>query len=161
MNDDLAEIFGKYKKKGIFVDTNILIVYLVGTVNPKLIARFNRSEKHNFDENDFILISKFIEFFEIKITSPHVLAEVSNLLDRDEDFCLGLKTYIESCEERFVDSQELASSKSFSRLGLADSSIVEISRNNHLVFTEDGELFGYLNNQGIDVINFEWLNAYA
>ncbi len=158
MNKNLEEIFGKYRQKGIFVDTNILVLYIVGTVNPAYIKRFNRGGS-DFDENDFILVSEFIDSFETKVTSPQILSEVSNLLDEKPDFCIGLKNYIELSKEKYITSQDLANSHSFLKFGLADSSIVEVSTETYLIFTAERPLFGYLCNKGIDAISFEWLKA--
>ncbi len=158
MNKNLEEIFGKYRQKGIFIDTNLLVLYIVGTINPAFIKRFNRG-KNDFDENDFILISKFIDSFETKITSPQILSEVSNFLDEKTDFCIGLKKYIELSEERYIKSEDLAKSHCFLKFGLADSSIVEVSKDAYLIFTDERPLFGYLVNEGIDAINFEWLKS--
>ena len=158
MNKSLEEIFGKYRQKGIFVDTNILVLYIVGTVNPAFIKRFNRG-KNDFDENDFILVSEFIDSFEAQITSPQILSEVSNILDEKPDFSLGLKKYIELAEEKYIESVALTNSNSFLKFGLADSSIIEISKGDYLIFTAERPLFGYLSNQGIDAISFEWLKA--
>lgn len=151
-------MFGKYRRKGIFIDTNILVLYIVGTVNPRYIKRFNRG-KNDFDENDFILISEFIDSFETKITSPQILSEVSNFLDEKADFCLGLKAYIKLSEEKYIKSEDLTKSNTFLKFGLADSSIVEVSKDSYLVFTDERPLFGYLTNQGIDAVNFEWLKS--
>ena len=158
MSENLQEMFGKYKQKGIFIDTNILVLYIVGTINPKYIKRFNRG-KNDFDENDFILISEFIDSFETKITSPQILSEVSNFLDEKADFCLGLKAYIELSEEKYIESEDLTKSHTFLKFGLADSSIVEVSKGSYLIFTDERPLFGYLTNQGIDAVNFEWLKS--
>ena len=158
MNRNLEELFGKYRQKGIFIDTNILVLYIVGTINPAFIKRFNRG-KNDFDENDFILISEFIESFETKITSPQILSEVSNFLDEKADFCIGLKEYIERSEEKYIKSEDLTKSPCFLKFGLADTSIVEVSKNTYLIFTDERPLFGYLVNEGIDAINFEWLKS--
>ena len=40
-----TQLLKKYQSKGILVDTNILLLWLVGRVNQKRISRFNRTKK--------------------------------------------------------------------------------------------------------------------
>ena len=37
MNDYLLDLFTKYRKSGILIDTNILLLFVVGSLNPDLI----------------------------------------------------------------------------------------------------------------------------
>lgn len=124
MNNYLSVLVGKYKKKGVFVDSGILLLFIIGSTNPSLIRHFKRTA--NFDENDFILVSEFIETFDYKITSPHILTEVSDLLGESNDFHIFLETYINLAEEKFLTSKEIAKSETFLKPGLADSAIIDI-----------------------------------
>ncbi|CAN5367153.1 hypothetical protein BH20ACI1_BH20ACI1_15430 [soil metagenome] len=157
MTDYLSQLVGKYKKKGIFVDSEILLLFIVGTKDPNLIGNFGRTAK--FDENDFILVSSFIDYFYLKITSPHILTEVSDLLGESNDFQFILKTYINIAEEVFLPSKNVAKSESFLKFGLADSAIIEVSKNSYLIFTADNRFYGYLSNMGIDAVNFNLLKS--
>lgn len=157
MNDYLSTLVNKYKKEGVFVDSEILLLFIVGSKNPNLIRNFRRTAK--FDENDFILVSEFIENFDYKITSPHILTEVSDLLGENNDFHIILETYINLSEEKYLTSSQIAKSKSFLRFGLADSAIIEISTNSHLIFTADNRFYGYLTSMGIDAVNFDSLKS--
>ena len=157
MNDYLSQFVDKYKKKGVFVDSEILLLFIVGSKDPRLIRNFGRTAK--FDENDFILVSEFIEKFDYKITSPHILTEVSDLLGESSDFQIILEAYINLSEEKFLTSREIAKSKSFFKFGLADSAIIETSKNLHLIFTADNRFYGYLTSMGIDAVNFDSLKS--
>ncbi len=70
MNDYLLKLIQNHKQKGLLVDTNILLLYIIGTVDINLIRNFSRNA--NFTENDFYNVSKFIDIFDIKITTPHI-----------------------------------------------------------------------------------------
>ncbi len=160
MNDsNLLRLFNKYKNKGIFIDTGILLLYVVGSDNPALVKKFSRTA--NFDENDFILVSKFIDNFKSKITSPHILTEVSDLLGENEknNFHIILQTYINGVEEKLLTSKEIAASESFLKFGLADSAIIENSKETYLIFTADNRFYGYLTSTGIDAVNFDSLKS--
>lgn len=157
MTDYLTKLVLKYRKSGIFVDSGILLLYIVGSQDPGLIGSFGRTA--NFDENDFILVSKFIENFDHKITSPHILTEVSDLLGESNNFHAILEAYINFSEERHLRSKEIVISKSYLKFGLADSAIVEISQNSHLIFTADNRFYGYLASIGVDAVNFDLLKS--
>lgn len=151
MSDYLLKLIQNYKHKGLLVDTNILLLYLVGTVNTELIRNFSRTA--NFTEADFYNVSKFIEVFDIKITTPHILTEVSNLFGNRIELQIALGKYIELIEEHYLESRRLAQTKIFFQFGLADTAITETAKNSYLVVTDDNHLFGYLINQKIDTVN--------
>jgi hypothetical protein len=157
MTDYLSQLVEKYKKSGVFIDSEILLLYIVGSKDPRQIRNFGRTA--NFDENDFILVSEFIEKFDHKITSPHILTEVSDLLGESNDFHTLLKTYIDISEEKYLTSREIAKNNSFFKFGLADSAIIEISQNSHLIFTADNRFYGYLQNIRVDSVNFNSLKS--
>ncbi|MDQ2747190.1 MAG: hypothetical protein M3T96_08030 [Acidobacteriota bacterium] len=108
-----------------------------------------------FDENDFYRISKFIRYFDLKITTPHILTEVSDLLGNRKYFQLVLKTYIETSKENFSESVKVCVNKSFLSFGLADTAIIETAKDSYLVVTNDNRLFGYLVNENIDAVNLD------
>ena len=157
MTDFLTQLVLKYNQKGIFIDSEILLLFVVGSKDPRLIRKFGRTA--NFDENDFNLVSQFIDKFHYKITSPHILTEVSDLLGESNDYHTILETYINFSEEKYLTSRELVKSNSFFKFGLADSAVVEISQNAHLIFTADNRFYGYLTSMGIDAVNFDSLKS--
>ncbi len=147
------KLIQKYKQKGLLVDTNILLLYIVGIVNVDLIRNFSRTA--NFTENDFYLVEKFINFFDVNITTPHILTEVSDLLGNRIELQLALGKYIELIEEKFLESKQITRTKTFLQFGLADTAITETAKNSYLVVTDDNPLFGYLVNQKIDAVNLD------
>lgn len=44
MNTFALELISRYAPRGILIDTNILLLYFVGTTNPDRIARFKRTQ---------------------------------------------------------------------------------------------------------------------
>ena len=40
---EVDERIPKYKHKGLLVDTNLLLLYLIGELEPRLISRFKRT----------------------------------------------------------------------------------------------------------------------
>jgi hypothetical protein len=157
MNDYITQMISKYRKLGVIIDTGVLLLYIVGSINPSLIRNYARTA--SYDENDFIEVSKFTDLFDKKITTPHILTETSDLLKDGYDMHKALKGFICSSEEKFIESREIAECESYTRFGLADSSIIEIARNSHLIFTADNRLYGYLTSMGIDAVSMDDLKS--
>ncbi len=153
MNNYLLMLVQKYKNKGILIDTNIVLLYIIGSIDLYLIR--NNSRTSMFTENDFYKVSKFIDYFDVKITTPHILTEVSNLLGNREINHLYLKTYIEKSEEKILTGIELSGKKTFLKFGLADTATIENAANSYLIFTNDKPLYGYLIENKIDAVSLD------
>jgi predicted nucleic acid-binding protein len=151
-NTYVQDLVIEYKKRGVFLDTGVLLLYIVGSKDLQLIKR--KAETCKYDENDFIALSSLIEYFERVITTPQVLTETSDLLGENRDFHKFLKTFIlrKETTEIFKSSEELANCESFLKFGIADSSTAEVSRNSYLVLTTDNRFLGYLIEKKFDVI---------
>ena len=156
MNDYLLELIKKYKHKGLLIDTNIVLLYIIGSIDISMIRNFSRTSM--FTENDFDRVSKFIDYFTVKITTPHILTEVSNLLGNKEIHYLYLRTYLENSNEIFLKSAEISINKSFLSFGLTDAAVIETGKDLYLIFTNDRPLYGYLNRNNIDAVNLELLS---
>jgi hypothetical protein len=76
---DARALIEKHKAKGVLVDTNLLVLLLVGTVNKQRIPNFKRTE--DFTIKDYELLVRLINWFGKLIATPHVLSQVSDLTD--------------------------------------------------------------------------------
>ena len=153
MNDYLLKLIQKYRQKGLLIDTNIILLYLIGSLDISLIRDFSRTSM--FTANDFYKVSKFIDYFDLKITTPHVLTEVSNLIGNRQNLPTLLQTYIEKSKEIFLESSEVSKRNAFFNFGLADTAITETAKGSYLVLTDDRPLYGFLINSQIDVVSLD------
>jgi hypothetical protein len=156
MTVDLERLIRRHQQSGILVDTNILVLAVVGSANRDLIARFKRTQQ--FLPEDFDTLIALLERFRVHITTPCILAEVSNLIgqlpgDAKERGLRVLAEMIGNFQESYKVSKKLAKAEAFVRLGLTDTSIVE-SAHKRLVLTDDLDLARFLGNQRLNVINF-------
>ena len=164
MNSYLQNLFSRYRNKGILIDTNILLLLFVGSVDRKRIPRFPRTA--SFTPEDYDNFSEIFMRFEKRVTTPSILAEVSNLLQMlpvniHGSFFEGFVTILLNLlEEKYTRSDELVKTAPFSRFGLTDSGIIHLAQEKYLVFTDDGPLVGYLVDQGIDVLNANTLRSW-
>lgn len=72
------ETGGRAQARGsLFIDTNLLLVLLIGALDLGHVERFKRTKPYT--RNDDELLLAFIGEFERLITTPNILTEVSNL----------------------------------------------------------------------------------
>ncbi len=61
MKEFIRSLFHNYKQKGILIDTNILLLWFVGSVNRSRIFQFNRTEQ--FLPEDYDLLLQILSYF--------------------------------------------------------------------------------------------------
>ena len=159
---DANALIKKHKSRGVFVDTNLLVLFLVGLVNCERIRNFKRTQ--DFTPDDFYLLQKLIAWFGRPIFStPHVLSQVSDLTDLSGPEGLRvrrlLRDLISTIEETYDSASELVLHPLFERLGLADASIASAGKRNVLVVTADLPLQIALGASGVDALNFNHVRA--
>lgn len=155
-------LMGKHRHKGLLIDTNVLLLLLVGSLDSKLIGNFKTTANQGFDEADFNLLRAFVGKFHKIVTTPHILTEVSNHADKikgdhhkkifERFVCL-----IEQLDERIEPTKLLTKSDAFVGFGLTGTAISSLASKNLLVLTADFPLVGYLQKKNVDVINFNHL----
>jgi len=73
----------KHQKKDLLIDTNLLIVLLVGNTSEEFIAKVKPTRTYTVQ--DYRLLIKLIKSFNV-VTTPHILTEASNLCEKIEKF---------------------------------------------------------------------------
>lgn len=164
MKDLIRSLFWQYRQKGILVDTNILLLWFVGTVNRSRISKFNRTEK--FIPEDYDTLLQILSFFQKIVTTPNILTEVNSLLNQlgepERSQCLTIFAQgIARLDEFYLESINVANTDNFAKFGLTDCAIVNLSRDRYLVLTDDLKLANYLQREGIDTINFNNIRTYG
>lgn len=149
------------KSKGILLDANLLTALIVGSLGSGEVERFKRTRQ--FSTKDVVELSKIVEKFGWRCTTPHVLAEVSNLLDwldDDKKSKAGrlLATYVRNAKEVHVSAAEIVKTPVYCKLGLTDAGLVMLARQEDCaVFTADLPLYHYASNLKIEIFNFNHL----
>jgi hypothetical protein len=76
-----ASLIESYRQRGILIDTNILLLWLVGSVNRQRTSKFNRTQQFTVEDYDILL--RLLEYFFPKIiTTPNILTEVNTLANQ-------------------------------------------------------------------------------
>jgi hypothetical protein len=160
MNPYAAELIDRYRRLGVLMDSNLLVLYVVGSFNPDLIQNFKRTQQ--FASDDFTTLAELVKQFRTVATTPHILTEVSNLLGQLPDHlrfaCFGeFASKITLLDEEHPASADIAKIQEFIRFGLTDAAIFFLARGKYMVLTDNFRLSQYLASAGIDVLNFNHL----
>ena len=144
-------------RAGLLIDTNLLVLFVVGTVNLHRIRNFKRTSQ--YDRADYEFLLRVIEQFTPLYTLPHVMAEVSNLTDMSgpERWLARqvLKERLETLQEPVIPSRRASQDERYERLGLVDAAIAVVAREEKCaVLTDDLDLYLELSRQGTGVLNF-------
>lgn len=156
---DVHQLINRHRGGGLLVDTNLLLLYLIGRTNKNRILNFKRTQAYTIE--DFDLLERFMAEFKALITTPHVLTEVSNLGDlhgpeREAFRSLFVRT-VERSIEHYHESRSVVNESCFRRLGLTDAGISALASHGFLFLTDDLDLYLTLATQGADAINFNHL----
>lgn len=158
--DYKSSLLLRYKSKGLLIDTNLFILYVVGKFDLNYIQNFKRTAKYT--KEDYNLLEYISNFFDVIVSLPNVLTEVSNLLNQVDAGrrAAVFKTFFDRIlfvNETYVTSEKAAAEKYFKELGLTDSAIISAAKDQYLVLTDDFRLFSILSHHRIDAINFNHL----
>jgi hypothetical protein len=164
-DDELVRIARQYRQRGVIVDTNLLLLLLVGSVNLELILKFDRTQSRGFTVGDFTTLVDFLAQFETVVTTSHILTETCNFLfqikgDYGRMAALAFARLVAEFRERRPESRRLVAAKSFLTFGLTDAAILDVKPGRHLVVTVDAKLVNRLCSNGVAAVNFNHLRRF-
>lgn len=144
----------------IALDTNFMILFVIGSVAPSLIGSQRRVKA--FMPDDFELLVEQLENVDLILT-PNTLTEVSNLTFEGfhEPYLSRIKSVvfeiISQFSETYVPSKQAAGASEFSWLGLADTVWLEGVNADTTIMTADAKLHVAALKRGLLSINFNHL----
>lgn len=161
---DAPALIEKHRAKGVLVDTNLLVLLLVGTVNKQRIPNFKRTQ--DFTIEDYELLVNLIKWFGKLIATPHVLSQVSDLTDLSGKELTAIRErfkvlVVQDIEEFHDAARGLVDDPTFTRFGLADAAIAAVCSRGILVLTSDVQLQLALQALNIDALNFNHIRPLA
>ncbi|MCI5221613.1 MAG: hypothetical protein D3924_02755 [Candidatus Electrothrix sp. AR4] len=133
------------QSKGVMLDANLLIALLVGSFGEGEVERFKRTRQ--FTTRDVVELAKVVERFGRTWTTPHVIAEVSNILDwlnddRRREAGRRLAAYIRNAKEVHLEGAEIVKTPVYFTLGITDAGLCLLARQNDcIVITADLPLY--------------------
>jgi len=140
----------------VLLDTNILLLWLVGNTDAALLLTFKRVQ--SFEERDLVLLERLLRPFQRMITTPHILTEVSNFVDQSPMYkrarlVESLREFIQDHAEIYESAVTLVDRSEFNSLGLSDTALVSLSAD-AVIITTDFHLSERIASQGGQAINF-------
>lgn len=143
----------------IILDSNLLLLLVVGLTSPSYIAKHKRLREYN--ELDFDLLMRFIGSATKIVVTPHTLAETSNLIGyigqpAREQIYLQLRLRLGAFDERYVESRSAGQRAEFLRLGLTDAVQLDLLTDSHTLLTVDLELYLAACRCGLKAENFNY-----
>lgn len=144
----------------ILLDTNLLLLFVVGTASRDYISKHKRLTQ--FTVEDYDTLVKVIERAPEVLLSPNTLTETSNLAAYIAEPAKGaifqvLKNVISGSQERYISSRVATERLEFLRLGLTDAALVEASTEEVAILTTDLDLYLAAIAKGSPAMNFNHL----
>ena len=147
----------------LFIDANLLVLLVVGSVGRELIAKHRRLREYTGEDYD-ILVGVLSRVDRVLVT-PNTLTETSNLLAQHAEpersrFFDRLRGLIQETEEVVVASVQASSNRDFRRLGLTDAALLEVATVETPLVTVDLDLYLAALTKGEDAaVNFTHLRG--
>jgi len=148
--------------RDVIIDTNIFILFLAGQINENRIENYTRNSLYKREDYYFLL--SILSGYDRIITSPNILTEVDNILNRitGEDkykYLVLVKTIYKQTIEKYIETETVAQNWFFDTLGITDSSILMMAKNCELLISGDSSLCDYAKSLNINTFDFkEYLN---
>ena len=129
---------------GYFLDTNLLVLLVVGSESRELIPKHGRLE--HYSTEDYDILAELLEDADELYVTPNTLTETSNLLGQHGEperslLMKRLQYLIHGSREIIVASAEASSNAKFERLGLTDAALLEIVTTDIPLLTVDLDLY--------------------
>ena len=142
----------------LLIDTNILVLLVVGTWDRSQIRSHRRTQ--NFTPDDFdTLQEEMLRFQNPCITTSSILAETSNLMGNEfhEEIADVLLQVCRPLIEITRPKEDLFAIPAFPALGFTDCSVLAALNEEIVVLTDDFLLYGQVWEAGFEAINFNHL----
>lgn len=159
---DDRELLRLYARRGVLLDSNLLLLLVVGTYDRSQVGKFKRLSK--FAPEDYDTLLALVGSLGQLYITPNTATEVSNLAGafsgevRKACFRVFAQTIFAS-DELTIASSDAATHSAFEELGLTDAAIFQVAGNPALILTTDFPLSQKLAAQGLPVINFNHIRV--
>ena len=148
----------KYRSKGLLLDSNLLLLYLIGAVDPALVGDGRYNKLSDFTRTQIVILKRLTFLFRHLVTTAHVLTEVSNLIGTMHDagklrVFSSFADTLEVVREQDVSSYRAARRTEFYYLGLTDSILAELA-GEFLVVSNDARMVDVLRQSGFETLKW-------
>lgn len=136
------------------IDTNSLVVLLLGMLDTKHLGRHKRASI--YDEDDYNDLVDFIGSLNNLLVIPNVWTEVDNLLndfsgEYKYPYITQITNLIKEANEQYLESYHATSHIAFIDLGVTDSILLTLAKDFDALITADSKLSDYAQALGTKV----------
>ncbi|MDR1420491.1 MAG: hypothetical protein LBI86_08975, partial [Treponema sp.] len=131
--------------------------------NENKIKNYTRNSLYTKD--DYYLLLNILSNFDRIITSPNILTEVDNILNRitGEDkykYLILVKTIYKQSMEKYIKTEFVSQNWFFDTLGITDSAILMMAKESELLISGDSSLCDHAKSLNIKTFDFkEYINS--
>jgi len=149
--------------RDVIIDTNIFILFLAGQINENRIKNYTRNSLYT--KEDYYFLLNVLADYDRIITSPNILTEVDNILNRigGEDkykYLVLVKTMYKQTIEKYIKTEKITQNWYFDSLGITDSSILMMAKDCELLISGDSSLCDHAKSLNIKTFDFkEYINS--
>jgi hypothetical protein len=161
VSDSAALFFGRFPRRGILLDSNLLLLMMVGSYDPRLIGTFKRL--NDYTVRDFKIVSLLVSEFEPLISTHHVLTEVNGIANQLPSWITPewhdyFARAIQVLEERHIPATAIAALPEFRIFGITDAALSLMARET-LFVTADDRLSSHLQRRPLFAASFDEIRA--
>lgn len=145
----------------IALDTNLLVLLVVGIVAPNMIVRHKRLG--GYSAADFKLLRETIARAKSLVVTPNALTEASNVVTYGlsdplrSQIATSLASIVARADERFESSRLVVLDADYGRLGIADCAWLRCLDRETPLLTDDVQLYLAALSRGFEAYNFNHL----
>jgi hypothetical protein len=144
------------KKKHILLDSNLLVVLVIGKADSRL---FGSNPVKHYSIDDYNLLVDEVISFQTIITTPYILSEVNGLLTNTGYNRVkareAFRELVPQFSIQYTQPQILFDDEYYSEFGLTDVSVIKATDEEILALSDDGNLIGILTNTGKTALKFQ------
>jgi hypothetical protein len=144
-------------RKSIVLDANLLVLFVVGLTDPAYVDKHKRLRA--YDLLALHLLRNIIASSKEVLVTPHALSEASNHLRQIAEPARShigrtFQKFIERSKEIYVKSATASSRAEFLDLGLSDSALMEVAKEDVVIVSVDLDLCIAAEIAGYSALNF-------
>ncbi len=127
----------------VILDSNILILFLVGHITPNKISSHNATSIYTLEHFEFLLDK--VRKFDHILTCPNIVTEVDNVLNNfkgeNRNTFLDLtKTIYKNSIEKYISTKSILDLWQYDKLGITDTAILSMANECDLLISGDSGL---------------------
>ena len=142
----------------LLLDTNLLMLYVAGCTNRKIISSHKRL-RDEFDETDYEWLKEYMGRYDGLTLTPNTATETSNLLSQiadpfRSDLRDALRVHVLSADEVYISSATAMINEEYHWLGLSDAAILTAMGPGTAMLTADLDLYLAAVARGLTAFNY-------